>query len=531
MLASSAWGEQVAQSLGKDVTSSPTPTLVLIAEAETMLWSLQPGSEQQATTKLLQAWRGAPDDQTRGLALALTAASLVFDPAVEGYLERLTDAYGLALYAGTVDSSNGEGQCARAIVGAAGGGGRQARELVDLVASMSRLPESVRPWLALARGVANDRSQAFVDDATAGLRVRPDAWRLRAMLGERLLELGFIDDAIAAVAVADAPPALALVKARAQVLGGQAAVALPALLALSSQLTGVDEARRSEALYWTAEAQLMTNDLAGAKASAGQLDARPGWQREAALVAGSLALLDGRLPDAQGLLTPLASGTPSSTVPVERRISRLVLDLCAERKDAACLERSVRRLATIDTDTEAVEAARARLARADEVPALTGDRVWLQVVAPTSTTAGLLRARRAIASGVPMLAVRELDMLVKNPSLRAARALRALVKAEPAAQAALAVKALQGAGPPLAESDLLAVIDVLGGAPTAGSEALLQGLERDARVTVSKAATRSLGDLANPQARVARNAPQGDEHKGPGGGPLRPKLPPGMPSP
>ena len=107
MLASSAWGERVAQSLGKGVTSSPTPSLVLIAEAETMLWSLQPGSEQQATTKLLQAWRGAPDDQTRGLALALTAASLVFDPAVEGYLERLTDAYGLALYAGTVDSSNG----------------------------------------------------------------------------------------------------------------------------------------------------------------------------------------------------------------------------------------------------------------------------------------------------------------------------------------------------------------------------------------------------------------------------------------
>jgi hypothetical protein len=539
MMASVAWGEQVALTLGKDVAATTTAPRELIASATTMLWSLQAGAEAQARTKLLQAWKGAADNETRGLALALTALSLVLDPAVEGYVERLTDAYGLALYAGNVDSSAADGQCARAIVGAAGGATRQARDLIDLVARMPRLPEGTKPWLALARGSANDRSQAFFDDAAAGLLVRPDAWRLRAMLGDRLTDLGFTDDAIAAVAAyaaADVPAAVTLVKARAQVLGGQAAAAMPVLQGLMTSLAGVDEARRSEAIYWLAEAQLLTNDGAGARATAAQLEVRPGWQREAALVASSLALRDGRLEEAQRLLAPLSAGTPMSTVPVERRISRLMLDICAELKDSACVERSIRRLAIIDVDVDGVDAARARLARPDGNAAKSGADIWQQVAQPSSSLAGLARARRAIASGAPVLAGRELDGLVKEPGLRVARALRALVKTTPAEQAALAVKALAGAGPPLGEDDLLAVIDVLGGAPAPGSVELLKGLEKDPRPPVQKAATRSLGDLADPKVRAARQAPQGDEHgghgaiDGPGGKPPRPVMP-GLPGP
>lgn len=549
MMASAAWGEQVALTLGKDITAGTTPPKDLVASAMTMLLSLQPGAEQQARTKLLQAWKGAADNETRGLALALTALSLVFDPTVEGYVERLTDAYGLAQYSGTVDSSAAEGQCARAIVGAAGGATRQSRDLIDLVARMARLPEGTKPWLALARGSANDRSQAFFDEAAAGLLVRPDAWRLRAMLGDRLTDLGFTDDAIAAISgysPAEAPAAVTLVKARAQVLGGQAAAAVPVLQGLVSSLAGVDEARRSEAIYWLAEAQLVTNDSAAAKATAAQLEVRPGWQREAALVASSLALRDGRLEEAQRLLAPLSAGTPMSTVPVERRISRLMLDICAELKDSACVERATRRLAIIDVDVDGADAARVRAERADGIAALSGADIWKQVVEPSSSTAGVARARRAIASGAPGLARRELDGLVKQPALRVARALRAIAQEKPAEQAALAMKALAGAGPPLGETDTLAIIDVLGAAPAPGSVDVLKGLEKDPRPLVQKAATRSLSDLADPAARAARLAPQGDEQRGhghvdgpggkPPGAPTRPVMPglpgmPGMPGP
>ena len=57
--------------------------------------------------------------------LALLAAALVLDPTVDGYKDRLTDAYGLASYAATLGPASALNQSARVFVGASAGGARQ----------------------------------------------------------------------------------------------------------------------------------------------------------------------------------------------------------------------------------------------------------------------------------------------------------------------------------------------------------------------------------------------------------------------
>jgi hypothetical protein len=519
-MASPSWGERVALELGREVVApAGVSPAALVQQAQQRLLSLDPGSERAAMPLLLQAWKGAVDDQTRGLALAFVAVAMVWDPAVEGYVERLTDAYGLGLYAGTIDTTATIGQAARSIVLGAGGSVRQARDLIDLLANMPRQPEELAPWLALARAGANDRRQAFFDEAERGLKAMPTAWRLRATLADRFADLGFYDRAIATVVDDGAPAAARLVKARAQVQAGLARDALPALTELSTSLVGVDEPRRSEALYWLAEAQLAIGDVASARTTATSLETRPGWRREAALLAASFALLDGRLDDAKGLLMPLIGGTPTSTVQVERRIGRLALDLAAEQRDTAGLERAERFLQVVDVDVEGIAAARARAARDGAAPVQTGPALLARVTAMDAATRDTLAARRAIASQALGLAAPLVERLAKAPHARAARALRVSLTDDPAAKAAAAVAALGGAGPPLVESDLLIVIDALGGAPTAGAEKLLAALASDARPAVQRAVQRAREDLLDPAGRARRlreRAGGHDDHR-PGG--------------
>ncbi len=514
-MASPAWGERVALELGKDVVAPAgvTPT-ELVQQAQQRLLSLEPGSERQAIPLLLQAWKGATDNQTRGLALALVAVAMVWDPTVEGYVERLTDAYGLGLYAGTVDTTATIGQAARSIVLGAGGGVRQARDLIDLLATMARQPEDLPPWLALARASANDRRQGFFDEAERGLKSQPTAWRLRATLADRFNDLGLTERAIATIVDDGAPAAARLVKARALVQDGRAKDALPVLSELSTSLAGVDEPRRSEALYWLAEAQLATGDVAAARTSATGLETRPGWRREAGLLAASFALKDGRLDDAKGLLLPLVSGTPTSTVQVERRIGRLALDVAAELKDAAAVDRAERFLQVVDVDVDGIVAARARLTREATVAAKTGPELWAGVAAMEPAPRDLLAARRAIASQAPGLVGPLVERLAKVPTARAARALRVGLVEGAQAKADAAVAALGGAGPALVENDLLVVIDALGGAPTAQGEKLLAALDKDERPAVKRAVQRARDDLRDPAGRARREQEAAGGHGG-----------------
>jgi hypothetical protein len=520
VMASPSWGEHIATQLGRDVVApAGVAASELVQRAITRLWTLEPGCERDAVTSLLQAWKAAPDDQTRGLALALTAVAMVWDPAVEGYVERLTDAYGLSLYAGTVDTSTPIGQAARSIVLAAGGSVRQARDLVDLLTTMPRVPEELIPWRALARAAANDRRQAFFDDAERGLKATPTAWRLRATLADRLLDVGLTDRARAAIlppqstgGLDGAPAAVRLVWARALVQGGASHDALPVLTDLSASLIGVDAPRQSEALFWLAEAQLALTDPLAARRTASSLESRPGWRREAAWIAASLALVDDQLNESAALVMPLVSGTPTSTVQVERRVGRLALELAAEQRDASAFERAERFFRVVDVDPEGLAAARARLNRAPNAAPRSGRAIWESVALMDATTRELLAVRRAIAGQAPSLVGPTLERLAKHPTLRAARALRTSLLDEPSAKAIAAVAALDGKGPALIESDLLLVTDALGGAPTTRGERLLAELATDPRPAVARAAQRAQHDLRDPAARLRRLEDESGAH-------------------
>jgi hypothetical protein len=522
VMASASWGEHVALELGVKVAPVTIPADTLLKDAITALHALDVSSEARARDLALQAWKSGSTDEQRGLALAIVAASMVYDPLVDGYTERLTDAYGLALYAGTVESGNIDGHSLRAIVLAAAGANRQARELIDVVKKTPKLPDSARPLLALAWAAVNERSDVFFTAAKDGLAARADSDRLRVALADRLLDLGFNDDALAAVTVEHPVPALRLAAARARVLKGDA-TAVTALQELSTSLTGVDESRRAEALYWLAEAQLLNDEDGAAAETAAQVEARPGWQREGQLVRAELALRASNVIDAKGMLMPLAQGTPTSTVPTERRIARLLLDGAAAARDAGAVDRAIRRLSGLDVDPEAIDAAR-KLVESGGKAAPDGKAIWRTVVAPTAAQAQLLRARRALNMDATALARRELDVLLKDPLQRAARAVDATFPRDDlAAQAAAGVAALEGKGPALVEADLVGVVDALGAAPTPGGAARLAAFAKDSRERVAKTAERSIVELENPAQRRKRVAGEHDDHPTPGM-PLPPKA-------
>jgi hypothetical protein len=538
----------------------------LLAEATTSLHTLRPGDEVKARELAVRAARSAPDDATRGTALAIAALALVLDPAVEGYGERLTDAFGLAAYAGTIDATDAVGQTARAIVGAAGGAVRQARTLIDLVGQTAKLPDETRALLALARDGVRDRSDAFFDDAAAGLRARPDSARLKAVLAERWLELGLVDEVLGLVQDSR-HPALGIVAGRAQVVGGRRDMAIATLRPLVDALAGVDEARRAEALAWLGLAQAEDPALAdAARSTAGALSPRPGWAKEAALIEAIVSARTGAPERARQALLPLARGTPSSTLVVERWITEALLDVCGTLGDLGCVERSARRLQLLDVDAAPPLRARARALAAQRtatpraiavpspsptgtagsgadrpaglpergpdagadagaaavdagiaangvVPVADADKVDALVAQAERLSPGnpeqqqrLRTVRRALAARCPRQAQKTLSTLLQDPELRVARALAAAFEAQPLGRAKQAAAALTGRGPPLADDDLVAVIDALGGARLKDSEALFAPLAVDPRAQIRAAVARARADLADPEARRRRLA-------------------------
>jgi hypothetical protein len=577
-MASALWGEQVALQLGRALdastaTASTTPAAdarALLSQAVAALHTLEPGAEARARDLAVRAWKSAPDDVTRGTALAVAAMAMVVDPTVDGYAERLTDAFGLAAYAGTVDASDAVGQCARAIVGAAAGAVRQARSLIDLVASTPKLGDDTRAMLALARDAVRDRSDAFFDDATAGLRARPDSARIKAALADRLLELGLLDDARKVVAGA-AAPALAVIAGRALVLAGDDAGAIAALHPLAERLTGVDEPRRAEALCWLGLAQARAPATAdAARATQAALSLRSGWAKEAALIGATVDVTAGNVDAAKKALLPLAQGTPSSTVLIERIVVTTLLRVCGEAGDLACVERASRRHRLLDVDPAPPLRARAAAMATAATPAVADAGVVAAGPTPGEPTTtptveelqheadhlspgtpaqqrGLLAVRRALASKCLERARSTVDALAADPELRVARALAVAWQATPVGKAQQAAAALTGKGGPLAEDDLVDVVDALGGARLKDTESLLSGLAKDPRARIQLAVERARADLKDPEARRKRIAGEagdagalpftsptsptsGATDGPPGGVPANlPGLPPGVP--
>jgi len=553
-MASALWGEQVAADLGRTVAGEPAASAAesrpLLTQAVVSLHTLQPGDEARARRLATRAWQAAPDDATRSTALAVAALAMVLDPAVEGYTERLTDAFGLAAWAGTLDAGDGAGQAARAVVGAAAGAVRQARALIDLLAATPKLPDDTRGLLALARDGVRDRSDALHDDLEAGLRARPDSARLRAIRGERLLELGLVDDALALVKDAR-EPALVILAGRALVLADRPADAVARLQPLVEPLAGVDEPRRAEAMAWLglAQARDASRDpeaAAAARATQTALSPRPGWAREAALIEATVLLGAGDLEAGRRNMTPLAQGTPTSTLLVERVLTGALLDTCGALGDAPCVERAARRLRLLDVDDARVLRARAAVvagdagaARPADAPATDAGAISADAGSPdagaTSTDAGapaLQQEADRLAPGTPaqqarLLAVRRarvarclerarstLDTLLAEPELRVARALAVPFRSDPLARAKQAAAAVGGRGAPLAEDDLVDVIDALGGARLKDSEALFSTLGADPRPRIRRAVARARDELKDPEARRRRLTSDDDRDPG-----------------
>ncbi len=538
-MASAAWGEHVAATLAKDLVVGAGDVGSLQMEALSALRSLDPGSEARARDLALRHWKAATTDAGRGLGLALAAVALVLDPTVDGYGERLTDAAGLSIYAGTVDSSDSVGQCARAVVGAAAGSLRQARELIKLVDETPAVPGSVadvRGWLAIARDSTFDGSDAFFADADQGLVQHPDNVRLRVLVVGHLLELGFVDDALKSLGTRTELP-LVLLRGRAELARAQPAAAVALLAPLAQGLIGVDEPRRAEALFWLALAQLDVgaapgSDLTSARASIAALEPRPGWKKETILLNAVLARREGRTDDAKKALLPLGTGTPTSTVVIERRIAAELLDMCAvATQDMPCVEKTVRHLALLDVDVARVALARAQVLTAagtfkPEDHAVTTEAARL-APGDEALAGRLLAVRRALDARAPLLAAPHLKQLLKDRELRVARALRVQVARDPPETARFAAAAITGLGLPLAESDLVDVVAGLGAFKLKESESLLTLLDKDERPAVRSAVQLARNDLKDPDARKKRLAADrgevtgtsehNDDHQLPGG--------------
>ncbi len=527
-MASAAYGERVAVGLGAavDVAAETRAPRALIDASLVALLSLEPGSDAQAKDLALRAWKKAPDDATRSLALALTATAMVYDPAVDGYTERLTDAAGLAVYAGTVDSGDPVAQALRGVVAAAAGQVRQARTLIEFVEGQPMRTDDTKMALTLARDAVRIRNDAFFVDAAAALTARPDAHRLRALLAERYLDLGLDGPCLATLAKKTQPAPLGLLAARALLERRDAKSAGLQFAALVDALAGVDEPRRAEAVFGLAAARVddvlrSDADVAAIKEAAAALAARPGWKKESAYLDAMHGLLTNKdAAAAQAALAPLAQGTASTSLEAERRITRALLDVCAQTRDTACLERAARRLDTLDVDPAAAAKAFAAAANADatnpDAAARAARRALALAPADESVAQQLRAARRAIAAAAPKLVRPLLDDLVKQPELRVARALRVLVATDPVETARFAAAAVTGSGPALDTADLLVVVDGLGAFKNKETEAALRlviaELGRTPNDDVAKAVELTQGDWKNPDQRKRRKAGDHADH-------------------
>lgn len=523
-MATAAWGQRVLDEQLALAGAADPASKVNRAQVLDALHELDNGSERRALALATGWFRAASSPTDRGSAAALAAVALVLDPTVDGYKERLTDAAGLAAYAGTLDASDPMGQAARAMVGAAAGSVEQARQLVELVESVPKLDAEPRVFLALARKLMGERGNDVIDHLKQTLTARPGSARARAALVEVWLELGVTDEALkwANATAAGASPWLEALRGRALALAGQHDEAGAVLRAVEGSLP---EGRRGDALYWLG-LSLAARDAPApdVDALAALLEARPGFAKEAVMLRALSAHRTGDHARTRTLLDPLMRGPPG--LPTDTDAAWLMAETCAALGDLKCVDGAgarargtdgdearfhlIRALvvgagrAEVDAQAELREAHRASpydvaLAKKVGEPVLTGG---------VAAAARLRSARRAFVRKGGAVVDALVAPLAQDPSCRVCRALRAAAASGQAA-AERALVALEGRGPPLSEGDLVLVVDALGADPTPAARAALQRLAADARPAVQRAVTRARADHADPDARRRREAASG----------------------
>lgn len=578
-MATAAWGSSVMEDMAARANKDGARSKQLDVSLQA-LHSLDAGAGDLLTSSAASVFANAESDGDRALGAALAAVGLVLEPSSEGYKERLTDAHGIAAFAGTLEGGTAVAQAARAFIAISAGRVFEGEKLVDVMSTTSRIDPDSALLLALARYTLGQRNDKVIEQARRALDDKPESARARALLARTYLDLGLPSDALRVLdegkaALGDklsAPPLVAL-RGRAQLAAGDIEAGTSTLEGVMPSLSATE---RGEAQYWLARALVSQGNVPAAATLTTQLSSQQGFSVEAALLG---ALLD----DARGdtakakekvLKVCMARGL-YFTVALECLWS--TTEVCARSGDAACVAQWGKKAVGSDDDFARLEHARATLAASGTVSgddtiaadapsedpagerevtsdgaasdnaarddaALSPDvrqhlteahllspfdealakRLALDVAGGGEAAARLVRgARRALAFDAKKTAEATLTRLAKEqPTCRVCRALLARVPTDADEAGVRAAAALSGKGPALAERDLMGLIDVLGGSSSDVAKAALDQLASDPRPSVKDAVRTAKKDQQNPEARAARKAEQAEKPPTPGSAPV-----------
>ena len=556
-MATAAWGAQVIARL----TGEAPPDVVSVGYTKAVerslieLHSEQPGAEQQMGRAAAAAYLAAKTDGERGGAAALAGVALVLDPVVDGYKDRLTDAAGLAALAASLDGGLVLGQAARAHIAAASGAVDVSKKLVELLESAPGLDGASRAFVALARHTLGERSDALVADLRGALLARPDSVRMRALLGQTLIDLGWTEEAVSVVTAGRAPhPWLDAIHGRALSLMGSMPEAIALLRAADKK---IDEGHRGDVLYWLGRALAATPPgIPEARSIANTLATRPGFERESRVLEAYAAHQSGTYLQARRLLEEASKGAGISYA-LTQQILWGIVDACAPLHDAACVDDFEKRAVALDDDrarglhahvalalldardagppdTKAVADVDESLRRAHMLspfdPDL-GTRTGIASVPGGPLLAARVRAaRRSLIRGARVLTLEQLDKVTEK-ACRVCRALVVEATTDRDEAARRAVATLDGLGPPLDESDAVRVIAALAASPNPTTKRALALLDKDERPAVQEALTRARTAhlKAETDAKENKGAPQRDGAKGKAAKPSAPAQETGEP--
>ena len=275
-------------------TTQPAPT----AKGWALLASAQDGCEQDARVVFLQAYRAAAEDGAKAEAACGVLATLVMDPDPAGYAERLTDAYGIQLYASTAPGLSLPAEGARMLAMAAAGRDRDAASAAKRVADSDVKDPWARTLEGMTRSLLGDRGGALTafNAALASGVSLPRTSVERAVVAFRLGDMGVAAaDALTALKLSPQCTRCALTRASALALdddpkkvsqGQQELVRLA-----SSKLPG----------YWVAEAMAVASVVESRAGNtqavedlANRLKALKGFGAEASLASGLAAAASGQ---------------------------------------------------------------------------------------------------------------------------------------------------------------------------------------------------------------------------------------------
>ena len=524
-MATPTWGEHVIKARAKtaDTKLAGQGFQTALDTALAALRSTESGSEDRAVSAAASAWRAAQSDRDRATAATIVGVGLVTDPAVNGYKERLTDAYGLAAYAGTLDGTV-LSQAARAAIAIAVGRVDDGKKLISIMDKTELIDPASAYLLALGRYTAGERNDAVLGLLQDTLKKRPDHQRARELYARTLLQL-LATDEVKRVTEGERTPMLSAIRGRALVLAGDRAAGLKLLEEARAK---APETQKGEVLYWLGRS-LAEDQLDASNEVLKSLTGRPGYRAEAELL-GALVLqhngaFEKAKASAKGVV--IRRGVPSALLSDARWA---LVNACAGAGDLECVAKEGTIAADADGDYAMLAHARAATGligkneKVDSAAALVEAHRFapfdgglaLHTKEPAVPGGDALKAkvraaRRMLKRGAILLADKTLaDAAKNNKTCRVCRALFARAISDTNESARRAARAIGGAGPELGLADLLETIEILGRSADSDVDGALKTVAKDPRAQVRQAVA-----AASKSHAAAKNddpKKKGDDH-------------------